>query len=364
MLERHSASFLFAIVCFQASATSTAAPVIPETPAQERLTAETRRESLRIPDIQGTNVTQSYQSTWDNPSAELSDDLKVKLRKFRVLIVPGFLSDAKRYVRVLEHPFGGKGTPDLTEYFAETVKWLKDNQIDYAWVHIQAEQSPEYNAKIIDDAVKHSPRPAIVLSHSKGGVDTLVALLTGTQIAGWISLDAPFFGSPVADLVADHSATHWLAKEVLTAMGGSEESLESLKVETRIAFMQAHEKEVSGLIQDRHLPMISFAGWKEKKSSWKFDTIFKWTRDIVSDWGYPKNDGIVPLESQVLPGSDYIIVEGIDHLLTVRKSYLLSLDRPKLTQTLLSMIVEKIYAGEQTSYLRAKLLPSVHFEVD
>ena len=81
----------------------------------------------------------------------------------------------------------------------------------------------------------------VIVSHSKGGLDTLDALLRpeasdllGDTVVGWVALQAPFYGSPVAD-----PAPSVINDVLLSALGGNGESLDDLKTAGRETYMAA-----------------------------------------------------------------------------------------------------------------------------
>lgn len=86
-----------------------------------------------------------------------------------------------------------------------------------------------------------------ILSHSKGGLDTLQALvenrdLWGTTVTGWVALQAPFHGSPVADNVPPA-----LAGPLLSAFGGDQQAINDLKTVDRGNYMQGHDNAITEL---------------------------------------------------------------------------------------------------------------------
>ena len=64
------------------------------------------------------------------------------------------------------------------------------------------------NAAEIARAITTAPGPVTLVTHSKGSLDALAALsgdpalAAPPRIAAWISLQAPFYGLPLADLNA------------------------------------------------------------------------------------------------------------------------------------------------------------------
>jgi hypothetical protein len=105
-------------------------------------------------------------------------------------------------------------------------------------------ESVEHNANAILayllDA-RAARKQIVIVSHSKGGLDTLDALLRpeasallGDTVVGWVALQAPFYGSPVAD-----PAPSAINAVLLSALGGNGESLDDLKTAGREAYMAA-----------------------------------------------------------------------------------------------------------------------------
>jgi hypothetical protein len=86
-----------------------------------------------------------------------------------------------------------------------------------------------------------------ILSHSKGGLDTLQALvenrdLWGSTVTGWVALQAPFHGSPVADNIPPA-----LAGPLLSAFGGDQQAINDLKTADRTQYMLGHANAIAEL---------------------------------------------------------------------------------------------------------------------
>ncbi|MGB8331480.1 MAG: hypothetical protein WCE62_15245, partial [Polyangiales bacterium] len=116
-------------------------------------------------------------------------------------------------------------------------------------------QGVEHNAAVIGDLLRKTDRKVILVTHSKGGLDTLHALLGvpelwGDTVIGWVALQAPFYGSPLAD--STPSAINGL---LLGALGGNGQAVEDLKVETRARYMHVHKDEIRRLT--RRIPVIA-----------------------------------------------------------------------------------------------------------
>ena len=116
-------------------------------------------------------------------------------------------------------------------------------------------ESVEHNAAAILEFLRSTDKQIIIVSHSKGGLDTLDALLDapelwGDTVLGWVALQAPFYGSPVADPAP--SAINAL---LLGAVGGNGQSVDDLKTVTRVPYMDANEGRIASLTAS--IPIIS-----------------------------------------------------------------------------------------------------------
>jgi hypothetical protein len=116
-------------------------------------------------------------------------------------------------------------------------------------------ESVEHNGAAILELLRQTDKQVIIVSHSKGGLDTLHALLDAPQlwgetVIGWVALQAPFQGSPVAD-----SAPSAINSVLLRAVGGNGQSLDGLKTVTRALYMEANRERIARLTAS--IPIIS-----------------------------------------------------------------------------------------------------------
>jgi pimeloyl-ACP methyl ester carboxylesterase len=126
-------------------------------------------------------------------------------------------------------------------------------------------ESVEHNAAAILEFLRSTDKQIIIVSHSKGGLDTLDALLDapelwGVTVLGWVALQAPFHGSPVADPAP--SAINAL---LLSAVGGNGQSVDDLKTVTRAPYMDANEERLASLTAA--IPIISAYSTYEASAS-------------------------------------------------------------------------------------------------
>jgi len=100
-----------------------------------------------------------------------------------------------------------------------------------------------------------SNKSVTILSHSKGGLDTLQALLENrglwnSTVTGWVALQPPFHGTPVADNIPAA-----LAGPLLSAFGGNQQSLLDLKTSVRQQYMSGRANAITELT--RAIPVSS-----------------------------------------------------------------------------------------------------------
>ncbi|HAF94646.1 MAG: hypothetical protein A2X34_03990 [Elusimicrobia bacterium GWC2_51_8] len=283
----------------------------------------------------GLDLTEKFWRISSAAHLALSDQEKAELRKFKILLVPGFLSNiVTKPVVVL----GIKVT--IGHYFTDQMKVFRELGIDYKLVEIESEAIPADNAAKIAREIDSSDKPVIIMGHSKGGLDTLETLIHRkdliSKVRGIITIQTPYFGSPIADSILKDPVLKQIAASLLQSMGGALDCLLSITAVQREKYCQEHLADINEIVAA--VPVISFGSWKDKEYS-KIDTILKPLRDVLLRMGF-KNDGQVPIYSTLLPGAGYISIEGPDHFVTVMSTGpILKFDRDRFTKTLLLMLV-------------------------
>ncbi len=250
-----------------------------------------------------------------------------ELRTYRVVVVPSYLSglliDASEY--------------HLADYFRTQVDALKADGIDAQIAPVDTEESVAENGRRLAAFIASSRRPVCFVSHSKGGLDTLEFLLRAEpeyrrQIACWVALQAPFAGSPIADLVVEEDWTRGITEPALRALGGSGQSLDDLTVAARRKYMNKYTQFVESI--GKTIPIIVLSTYVEssRAPTLHFAPSHRWLK--ARGW---KNDGLVPLNSALLPGARYIVLPGLDHTDTIARKPLLGnpVDRVLLWKALL-----------------------------
>lgn len=271
----------------------------------------------------------------------LFDSYKIAdLRRYDYLFVPGLFSNTVVSPVRLGRTESDKG------YFDAYIQLVEnDLHAPAAIADIESEQIPSYNAPRVAAILRNFSRPVIIVTHSKGGIDTLAALLDNPdlwpKVRGVICIQTPFFGSQAADYITTGKYLYTAAGRLLRAMNGTEKTALELTTSLRISYYRQREKEINALL--RAVPFVTFGSWKENEGPF-VDTPYIVWRSVIAERGSPRSDGLVPLESTRLPGSFHAEASGFDHSCTVRPSHFLRCDRVRLFKTLLLLLPKKTSA--------------------
>ncbi|MDB5038972.1 MAG: hypothetical protein JWQ35_2500 [Bacteriovoracaceae bacterium] len=285
--------------------------------------------------VNGKNITDEYKTTLKQEKPD--QDAFLTFKNYKVLLVPGFLSNEIRDLKVVPH--SGK----VGDYFDDQMKWLKSQEIDHLLVEINSEETNEFNAKLIRKEIENSDRPVIIISHSKGGLDTLEALLFGdeairTKVKAWVPLNSPFQGTPLADAFLKNQIVRYMVEKTVEALGGKIGSVQSMTLNARFKYQEKNQIQIKALLQKTKT--ISLATWKKHESN-RIDSTLELIIQYIESLGY-ENDGAVPWKSAVLADSEYVVIEGVDHLMTIQETPFSSFDRTKMTEALFLMLAKRL----------------------
>ncbi|MBI2787125.1 MAG: hypothetical protein HYX59_00455 [Elusimicrobia bacterium] len=288
-----------------------------------------------VPAAKG-DVTAEYLSLMEAPpgaSLRAADAPELReLRKYKVLLVPGFFSGA--FIRLGDHAlWPGR------RYFGDQIDWLERMEIDYELADVHTLQSVEHNAPVIARAIESSDKPVIAVTHSMGGNLLLHALVTRpdlrARVRGWAPVQTPFLGSHVAGLPGVGGAA-----SVLRFFGGTGKTVRAMTPEGARAYHRRHRRAIAAVL--RAVPVVAFASWVDTSAPrWLglVNPLAKWAWDAVSRRG-GRNDILVPAASAVLPGMAHVSVPGVDHL-TPFVDAQVPFDRVRFFKTLLTMVLRR-----------------------
>jgi len=265
------------------------------------------------------DITSSYTAA---SGKQISAGTLTKLRGYKVLLVPGFLARPQM--------IGGV-------YFANYEDWFKKQGVDCELVNIHTHDSMQTNGDAIAQAVFDSPKPVILIGHSKGGLDTLDALMSHPEIwpkvKGFIALQSPFKGTPVAD-----ASVLKTTLDAVASLGAPNnelhQALENLKPEFMLPYLKSHNEKIYEL--EHKVPVLCVA------SKTSAGAISKGMLPLFNQMQSAKlpNDGMVPLVNEILPGARYIKLPDADHATLVFKTEK-HFDQVKFLKTILTLTLSK-----------------------
>ncbi len=236
-------------------------------------------------------------------------DLAARLNGQRVLLVYGLMGE----LVAAFHPFG-------LDYMHPLADWLCEQGAAPAVVRLRTAEAVATNAARLRAALLADPRPALVIAHSKGGLEALGALMdpaAQARCTGFLAMQSPFFGSPVADVVIG-------AKPLETAAGGlarllrigSEQGVRDLTVAARRNWMAAAAEPVGRLVAA--LPVACLATTLAPGTARGRERLHLTAAQWMAKRGYGPNDGLVPVDSALIPGARHLVLPG-SHIATVSR---------------------------------------------
>lgn len=275
----------------------------------------------------GVDLTREYLDAYSSDCAFGLAHREV-LRRHKVLLVPGYFGNLH------------------AGYFGTQLRWLAAIGVEREKVAVRPGQSVAINAPIVAAAIRESALPVILVTHSKGSVDALEALLAESElrkkVKGWVSLQGAFFGSPVADMLLDGSLLDpAVSSAVLEFFGGSKASAEGLTTRASRAYYRERAVAINRVV--REVPAVAFASALEGAPGARINTLLEIPRELMWREGI-RSDGLVPLDAAVLPGMDFVKVSGVDHIAPVMPA-LHRFDRVRMTSALLLLALREQFRG-------------------
>lgn len=262
-----------------------------------------------------------------------------RLQEIEVIVVPGFLTD-------LLAPLEDLGISDYLEAQVEALTPLVKK---VTLVDLETEASVADNATTIAEAVASADGPVCLLSHSKGGLDSLEFLLTAnpaltSKVVCWVAIQAPFAGSPVADFVDDWAVLRWPSEQLLALLGGSAQALQDQKTDKRSCYLAKHDAGLMALGQ--RTGVLALAGAIDGDAAWTEHLTMVLPTLVWMRANGIRNDGLVPTDSAKLPHLPYAVLAPLDHTAAVAMgtTSLAYEQRKLLTQALLALALHN--AGE------------------
>ena len=213
----------------------------------------------------------------------------------RVVMVPGVLAECMA---------------DLSRVFADATANLEAQGYATGYIQTRGRRGSDANADIIRDAILALPagETLILVTHSKGTVDTLEALAKypalANRVAAVISVSGAVYGSPLADSLP--SALLQLGEGVPLATcppGENLEAVQSVRRSVRLAWFANHRLPA----RVRFYSLAAFARPEHVSAL----LLPLWSSLAQID---PANDGLVVASDAIVPGSTLLGYPNADHL--------------------------------------------------
>jgi hypothetical protein len=212
----------------------------------------------------------------------------------RVVMVPGLLAEC---------------VADLSKMLADATANLEAQGYATGYIQTRGRYGSDTNADIIRDAVMGLPagETLILVTHSKGTVDTLEALAKypalADRVAAVISVSGAVYGSPIADSVPRELV--YLGEGIPLATcppGENMAAVQSLRRSVRLAWFATHRLPF-------RVRFYSLAAYAEPQDVSALLAPF-WRSLAETD---PANDGLVVASDAIVPGSVLLGYPNADH---------------------------------------------------
>ena len=238
-------------------------------------------------------------------AAAAFDAVAPRLAGTQIIVVPSYLYDQFRWLRA-------RGVGD---YFMDQQRWLAARGLTVTLADGDTEATVAENGRRLAGLVAGGDRPVCFVSHSKGGLEVLDALLRLTpdqraRVRCWIAMQAPFGGSPFADMVVDTPLLHPLIDGMSWVLGGSGDAVVDLGTPVRRAWMAQNDAAIAGLVAE--IPVLAVTTRLLPRDDWRAWSPFAGGRYWMDAHGIP-SDGVVPTRSAILPHARFVRIEGLDH---------------------------------------------------
>jgi hypothetical protein len=235
--------------------------------------------------------------------------IQPQLAGLTVVIVPSWLSGPLLDLRAI----------GMSDYFLAIETDLDRAGARVLVADVNTAAGVAVNGPRVRRLLQQTDGPICLLTHSKGGLDALDALIgadeaTLRKMRCWIALQAPFYGSPLAD-TADAPVIGTVGAFLLTLASGDGNSLSDLRTDIRAKYMSAHSIAVATtLARVRTLCVVSYFDGSDPR--YPHPPQLAATRYLMERRGM-RNDSLVPTESGILPGCPTVVLRNIDHTDTI-----------------------------------------------
>ena len=223
------------------------------------------------------------------------DPLAAKSTRYRVLVVPGFLNEC----------FAGIALP-----FEDAMVSLNERGYRIQALVVSGRSSSDANAVYIAETIGNlnldEDEKLVLVGHSKGAVDILHCLVrfpqAASRVVAVVSVAGAINGSPLAVKFADIYSS--LTRSMLSGRcnTGDDGAMNSLQPAVRMSWLAANPLPDSV----SYFSVVAFTRREHINLLLKSGYDFLWT------YG-PRNDGLLHIADQVIPGGTLLGYANTDH---------------------------------------------------
>ena len=233
-------------------------------------------------------------------TSAFSDREMTKLRQYKVIFVPGFLSDA---------------WSDTGLYFYPQLKLLNQAGVESSVLKFRSGASSKKAGQALAQAVLQSDKPVVLITHSKGGLDALIGLVDYPQlldhVKGWIQLQGPIHGTKLVPLLLAHYPESASYIGMGLEMAGADLNV-ALDFDPRIRELYLKKNATAIAAITTAIPTLSVGTYLLPAPNGLPNTAF-YIPKILMDQTGGLSDGLVSPSDSKLPGSNHLIIPRLDH---------------------------------------------------
>lgn len=285
---------------------------------------------------------------FENKFANKEAHILKQLKNVKILLVPGLATDLTEKTGQITGYLHLTRAEGFLAPFHQQKIWLKSQGIDFEMVNINRVGGCQENAKTISNAIEKSTKPVVLITQSKGGIDTLHALVKNkklhSKIVRWLAYQPPVLGTPLADLVNEYKLLSLPTDGLINLLEGTPFTYKDMTTTYRENYFQLYENDILEIT--KKIPTTVLVTFEEERDLSTYLTTAPEKNPFLSPLvkvihleTRESNDGIALMRGTCLPGAKCFIKGGIDHFAAVMDTYpfkgITPIERLRLMQFLL-----------------------------
>lgn len=276
-----------------------------------------------------------------------------KLKNTEIVLIPGIVAESFIWD---DHRSHVDFSLLFKDYFGAQLEHYKKLGVSVTRLKGSSKAVKEI-LKQIEDKVSElrvNNKKALFVTHSLGGLALLDWIMkqdkdTLKTVRGIVFLQSPFYGSPVGTVYFENPYyARTILGPIVPFVNASEETIKYLSVDERVNVMASYEGRINealagiNVITMAGLSLHAYSLFKPSLNIMGYGCLV-YVRGCRSKGIYAgkldDSDGMVPFYSSKLPDIDHVKIEFVDHGETVLQMPFNNLDRVKMTDALIRMVL-------------------------